>query len=66
MIDKAEQRELILQIKEKINSYEGPDDAGVVKGLLWTMYLIEKGKDYADRHVEIGSVQDTGCRDCGC
>lgn len=65
-MDKAEQRELILQIKEKINSYEGPDDAGVVKGLMWTLYLIEKGKDYADRHVELEAFRDTEKRDCGC
>lgn len=65
-MDKAEQRELILQIKEKINSYEGPDEDGVVKGLLWTIYLIEKGKEYADRHVDIGSAPEPCHRDCGC
>lgn len=64
-MDKAEQRELVLQIKEKINSYEGRDADGVVKGLMWTLYLIEKGKDYADKHV-LGALRVPDCRDCGC
>ena len=65
-MDKSEQRELILQIKEKINSYEGPDEDGVVKGLMWAMYLVEQGKEYADQRVKIGIDSDAFCKDCGC
>lgn len=65
-MDKAELRELVLQIKEKINSYEGSDEDGFIKGLMWAMYLIEKGKGYADKRVDVGSAGDVECRDCGC
>jgi hypothetical protein len=64
LMEKSEQREIILQIKEKINSYEGPDDDGVVKGLMWSMYLIEHGKEYADNRVKLEKFKDP--KDCGC
>ena len=49
----AEKREYIAMIKGKINSYEGSDEDGVVKGLLWASYLLEHGKDYADQRVKL-------------
>ena len=64
LMEKSKQREIILQIKEKINSYEGPDNDGAVKGLMWSMYLIEHGKEYADNRVKLGSIQEP--KDCGC
>ena len=55
---KIEQREIIAQIKGKISSYEGQDVPGFVKGLMWTMYLIEHDKAYADQRIKLETPED--------
>ena len=54
---KSEQCELAAQIKGKINDYEGDDADGVVKGLMWTLCLIEHDKAYADQRIKLAKQE---------
>ena len=67
-MDKSEMREIVLQLKAKIEEYEGDDEDGVVKGLMYAMLLIEHGKAYADERIKLYKVEEyvVECNDCGC
>lgn len=64
-MEKTEQKELTAQLRGVISDYSGPDEDGVVKGLLYAVYLIEHGKDYADRKIKLPRKGD-GSWSCGC
>lgn len=57
-MDKTEQREIIAQINGKISDYDGPKEDGFIAGLMWTMYLIQHGKDYADQRITFHTPEE--------
>ncbi len=57
-MDKIEMNEYVAQIKGKIRDYDGPKEDGFISGLMWTMYLIQNDKAYADQMIKFETPED--------
>ena len=68
-MEKTEQKEIIAELKGKIREFEhenGDIEQGVVFGLMWAMYMIEGGVEYANQRVALPKIEECDCKECGC
>lgn len=55
-MERPERAEAINQLKNVIDEYENNDkvfEAGVLRGIFYSMTLLEHGKEYADKKVNM-------------